>query len=247
MGLGSFVKKVGGSSFGKALGLNDSYGAITDPIGFLTGENAAKAQNEQQLQWWNMQNEYNSPAAQMARYKAAGLNPNLVSGQISSGNASSVGSAAAGDGGANSLSKVSSTVAAIYGLKGMKADIANKYAQNANLKENNSLLSSQTEMVRQQARRMAYETDWLEKHGTSSFDNNWIKGLKSLTQDNRSSIDPLLENLATFLGTARGRLDTISLKDIFYDSMSRFPLFGLSISPKRALDLVIHGARSRRR
>lgn len=29
---------------------------------------------------WNMQNEYNSPAAQMARLKGAGLNPNLVYG-----------------------------------------------------------------------------------------------------------------------------------------------------------------------
>lgn len=30
---------------------------------------------------WNMQNEYNSPAAQMERFKAAGLNPNLIYGQ----------------------------------------------------------------------------------------------------------------------------------------------------------------------
>lgn len=32
------------------------------------------------LEDWNMQNEYNSPAAQMERLKAAGLNPNLVYG-----------------------------------------------------------------------------------------------------------------------------------------------------------------------
>jgi hypothetical protein len=32
---------------------------------------------------WNMQNEYNSPAAQMARFKEAGLNPNLIYGQMS--------------------------------------------------------------------------------------------------------------------------------------------------------------------
>lgn len=34
---------------------------------------------------YNMQNEYNSPAAQMARYKAAGLNPNLIYGQSNEG------------------------------------------------------------------------------------------------------------------------------------------------------------------
>jgi tRNA(Glu) U13 pseudouridine synthase TruD len=32
---------------------------------------------------WNMQNDYNSPEAQMRRYKEAGLNPNLIYGQQS--------------------------------------------------------------------------------------------------------------------------------------------------------------------
>lgn len=34
---------------------------------------------------WNMQNEYNSPAAQMERFRAAGLNPNLIYGQQNEG------------------------------------------------------------------------------------------------------------------------------------------------------------------
>jgi len=34
---------------------------------------------------WNMQNEYNSPASQMQRYKMAGLNPNLIYGQMNEG------------------------------------------------------------------------------------------------------------------------------------------------------------------
>lgn len=38
---------------------------------------------------WNKQNEYNSPTAQMARMKAAGLNPNLMYGKGDTGNASS--------------------------------------------------------------------------------------------------------------------------------------------------------------
>lgn len=38
---------------------------------------------------WNMNNEYNSPTAQMNRLKAAGLNPNLVYGHGAVGNASS--------------------------------------------------------------------------------------------------------------------------------------------------------------
>lgn len=39
---------------------------------------------------WDMQNQYNSPAAQMQRFKDAGLNPNLMYGQGESGGASMV-------------------------------------------------------------------------------------------------------------------------------------------------------------
>lgn len=50
----------------------------------------------QELEWkrnlemWNMANTYNSPKAQMQRYQDAGLNPNLIYGQGSSGNAGTV-------------------------------------------------------------------------------------------------------------------------------------------------------------
>lgn len=38
---------------------------------------------------WNLMNEYNSPAAQMERFRAAGLNPNLIYTQGTNGNAGS--------------------------------------------------------------------------------------------------------------------------------------------------------------
>lgn len=43
--------------------------------------NLAKMQNNWNIEQWNRENAYNSPAAQMARYKAAGLNPDLMYGQ----------------------------------------------------------------------------------------------------------------------------------------------------------------------
>lgn len=43
--------------------------------------NLAKQQNQWNIDQWNRENEYNSPAAQMARYKSAGLNPDLMYGQ----------------------------------------------------------------------------------------------------------------------------------------------------------------------
>ncbi|UPW41576.1 DNA pilot protein [Peromfec virus RodF8_52] len=47
----------------------------------------AKYQNDRNMELWNMQNAYNTPQAQMQRYEQAGLNPNLIYGQGSSGNA----------------------------------------------------------------------------------------------------------------------------------------------------------------
>lgn len=43
--------------------------------------NLAKMQNQWNIEQWNRENAYNSPAAQMARYKSAGLNPDLIYGQ----------------------------------------------------------------------------------------------------------------------------------------------------------------------
>lgn len=44
----------------------------------------------QQLSFWHMMNQYNSPQAQMARFKEAGLNPHLIYGQGNAGNAASI-------------------------------------------------------------------------------------------------------------------------------------------------------------
>lgn len=48
----------------------------------------AEQANAHELEMWNLQNAYNTPAAQMQRFKDAGLNPMLVYQQGNSGNAS---------------------------------------------------------------------------------------------------------------------------------------------------------------
>lgn len=57
----------------------------------------AEYQNSWNKQMWNETNEYNSPTAQMARYQDAGLNPNLIYGQGTPGNAGSLTSSTAGE------------------------------------------------------------------------------------------------------------------------------------------------------
>lgn len=53
---------------------------------FDLNEQAARNAYDRQVDFWNMQNEYNKPVNQMARYQEASINPNSVFGQVS-GNA----------------------------------------------------------------------------------------------------------------------------------------------------------------
>lgn len=75
------------------------------PLGAMVGANLggqyaqnqwnseqARLANEWAINTWNMQNEYNTPANQISRLRASGLNPNLFYSQGNVGNASSVGS-----------------------------------------------------------------------------------------------------------------------------------------------------------
>lgn len=86
------------------MGFLDVLGTIAQPLtGLISGITGAIAQdsaNETNLQlsrenrdWqekmWNLNNEYNTPANQIERLKAAGLNPNLMYGQGTVGNSSS--------------------------------------------------------------------------------------------------------------------------------------------------------------
>jgi hypothetical protein len=55
---------------------------------FKYQQKLAEQQNQYNIDMWKMQADYNSPQQQMERYRAAGLNPNLIYGQGSNGNMS---------------------------------------------------------------------------------------------------------------------------------------------------------------
>ncbi|AXH75117.1 MAG: DNA pilot protein [Microviridae sp.] len=54
---------------------------VGDAVNGLVSLFTNKKNRQNALDDWNRQNEYNSPAAQMQRYKEAGLSPNLIYGQ----------------------------------------------------------------------------------------------------------------------------------------------------------------------
>ncbi len=76
-----------GAALGSAA-ISGASGIIGSGLQYLFNKKLAEQQNEYNINMWKMQAEYNSPQAQMERFKAAGLNPNLIYGQGSNGNMS---------------------------------------------------------------------------------------------------------------------------------------------------------------
>lgn len=62
-------------------GINFASTAATNSSQMNLATMTNRTQRQYALEDWNRQNEYNSPAAQMERYRKAGLNPNLIYGQ----------------------------------------------------------------------------------------------------------------------------------------------------------------------
>ena len=85
MGAESFLKGLTATSFIPVVGdlLNAGSTLITNAENRKFSEEMYARQRADALTDWDKQNAYNSPSQQMQRYKEAGLNPNLIYGQMS--------------------------------------------------------------------------------------------------------------------------------------------------------------------
>lgn len=122
---------------------------------------------------WVMQNEYNSPQAQMARFEAAGLNRNLIYGNL--GGAGNAGAVAAPNpqsaatkppewGGV--MNAVPAALSAYYDLDIKEAQVDNLRAQNSVILQDALLKASQIENTKSETDRrrfdLGFETDMRE-------------------------------------------------------------------------------------
>lgn len=108
----------------------------------------AEYQYQKDVDMWDRMNEYNSPKMQMARFNEAGLNPNLIYGQGSSGNASQMPKYQR-----PRTDYPSGTFSAIDVMRQYQ-DFAMKTAQTQNITEQNKVIS-------EQAKRMSMENEML--------------------------------------------------------------------------------------
>lgn len=113
--------------------------------------------NKHNIEFWNMQNEYNDPSAQMQRLRKAGLNPNLIYGSNASGasgNAESIAPSKASDYNMpNPLQDINQF-----------ADHRQKEATTSNLLEQNTNIAQDTVLKSAQA----YETAQRGKLGNTA-------------------------------------------------------------------------------
>lgn len=90
-------------------------------------------QNQFNLEMWNLQNEYNSPQAQMKRYEEAGLNPALIYSQGNPGNAATA--PVKGVPEAPDVSKDMRELSQAFNIEGLKTAIANRKKAQADAKD----------------------------------------------------------------------------------------------------------------
>lgn len=119
------------------------------------------------LAFWHQQNEYNSPQAQMQRFQAAGLNPNLIYGQGNSGNATPIQapsvqrvSTVAPRVGEGLQGAASSLINSIYDLDIKKAGLDNLRTQNTVLQQEALLKQAQTRATETSANRGQFNLDF---------------------------------------------------------------------------------------
>lgn len=157
------------------MGLFDAIASVINTGYNVSSQRKTNNDNLQQ-QWdmWNATNEYNHPAAQMARYREAGLNPNLIYGQSNTTSASTVGTAVAPQ-------------ASLSGFDGILQDFANLTMMKEKIEEqkmNNEILDYS---LNEYKRRASLENANIESDTS-------LKGSQANMFDSQTNLNNSLKN-----------------------------------------------------
>lgn len=140
-------------------------------------EKMYKKQRADALSDWNMQNEYNSPEAQMQRLKAAGLNPNLVYGHgADAGMAAPV---------RNTESKSWNPAVPRYDLSVAGAFMSNIYDLKMKKQQVDNLKTQNTVMLQDAALKKAQTLNTLTGNETGQFNLGLQRDLRDVSLEAR--------------------------------------------------------------
>lgn len=108
-------------------------------------------QNAYNLEMWHMQNKYNSPQEQMARFKEAGLNPHLIYGKGTPGNAQAMQSNKQSAPGITPYNRPQmESITKGLDVFGQFQNLKNTQAQTNNLEAQNDVISAEASLKRMQ-------------------------------------------------------------------------------------------------
>lgn len=172
-----------------ASGLNFIGGQLADVRNMKFNREMYELQKRDALEFWNMQNAYNSPAAQMQRFQEAGLNPHLIYGQGNAGNAAQVQTPDINSHQAFREPNFGTGQGAISALSSMY-DIEIKQAQADNLREQNNVIRQDGIL------RGVQVLDTLRNAQRKEFDLDFDKELRDVSADaRRESLRQLRTNV----------------------------------------------------
>lgn len=186
-------KKIG-KALKKATGLEFAENLWDD----FTGKTAVDKQNQYNLQAWEMQNNYNTPANQVERLRAAGLNPNLFYSQGTVGNASS----------GPDLQAHQGSAARAFELAKIALSLKNMGITNRNLEAQTRNIDAQTAQHWSDVKYKDALIEFYAKHGyfpgQTSAPTNIISEVSRQVQGH-----PLFTHSAEALGNVVGKVVTL--------------------------------------
>lgn len=248
----SVGQSIGVGAAGSAI--NAAFGLAGSALDYHFSRKLAAQQNQYNVDMWKMQNEYNSPQAQMQRFQEAGLNPNLMYGQGTPGNATSAPEAVVPQNPnfGKSIAQMAKAgdPMAIMTLRSLSADVRAKEAE-ADAKQINAQNMIDEQEARQVFHQMYYDEttgSWL--HPDTSLpvfvhkgrDDSYQYYLRKIIQDNllrKSTLDinnarrPLIGS-QYYLNEAKKDLTekqyNMLVKNLlWFDKMQRFNLWNQGI------------------
>lgn len=104
--------------------VSGGFGLLGSYLDYRYRSDLQDKQNQFNLEMWHLQNEYNSPQAQMKRYEEAGLNPALIYSQGNPGNAANA--PVQGVPEAPEFSRDMRELGQAFNIEGLKTAIANR-------------------------------------------------------------------------------------------------------------------------
>lgn len=126
-------------------------------------DQAYKRQRADSIEFWNMQNAYNTPEAQMQRFKDAGLNPHLIYGQGNGGNAAPIPTPDTMPVNFREPRLDTNSRNGLAEALMLQADLKIKNAQADNLTVQNEVIRQDAALRRFQAERAGYDLDFERK------------------------------------------------------------------------------------